>query len=322
MENFADKLLGRVDKKVPLVVGIDPNFALMPKTFVPSHRSQNTIRDALIIFSKRVIDCCCDKVPCVKFQSAYFEAFGSIGSIALSESVRYAKQNSLLVILDVKRGDIGSTAAAYADAYLGQGGDVKSLKEEALFEYTSDLECDAITVNPFLGEDTLLPFIERAKKNGKGVFILVKTTNSGSHFIQDLKIELEGEIKPLYEHIAKSVAVLGSDSVGKRGFSSVGAVVGATYPEEAKALRLKMPQSIFLVPGIGSQGGDIQLINDLFIKKEQGAHDGALISVSRDITYPAEEAIEKLGYEEAVKEQVEHYCRLIRSSLQNNSNSR
>ena len=174
--NFSDRLLQQVEKTSAVVLGIDPNFELMPSFLWPKDSSSRAVQEALVQFSRTVIDACDGLIPAVKLQSAYFEQFGVAGVTALSQVLEYSKQQGLLTILDVKRGDIGSTSLAYALAYL-QGYTVNNG-----FQYMSDLEADCITINPFLGDDSLVPFVETAVTNKKGLFILVKTSNPGFFF--------------------------------------------------------------------------------------------------------------------------------------------
>ncbi len=258
MTHFADKLLEKIQKKGPIVVGIDPNPTLIPSCF----------ENSLSKFCATVIDATCDLVPAVKFQSAYFEQYGTKGILALRDAMAYARSKNLIVINDVKRGDIGSTSQAYADAYLG----------------ATDLACDAITVNPFLGDDSIRPFVDTCNKNGKGLFILVKTSNPGASMIQ-------GGIS---ERLADWVSGLGE--IGKQGYSNIGAVVGATFGE-AQGLRKRMPKAIILVPGLGFQGGSI----DAAKANLNPDGRGAIFPISRAITYPAEKNLNLEQYVESVR---------------------
>jgi orotidine-5'-phosphate decarboxylase len=270
--HFADEINKQILlKKSPIVVGIDPNFDLLPEHMRPRYLEKYEINGKLWDFVKPVLDATHDLVCGVKFQSAYFEQFGSWGVRILAKSVQYAKSLGLIVIMDAKRGDIGSTSDAYAKAYLNSKATFKN------FDFTSYLDSDAITVNPFLGLETMDNFIE-ASKQGKGVFVLVKTSNPGSGFIQNAMI---GE-KTVSESLAKYVSEQGEYSIGESGYSNIGAVVGATKVEESQNLRKIMPRSIFLAPGVGAQGASIENIKSLMDKDGLGV----IIPISRGITYP------------------------------------
>lgn len=273
---FIDKLISRI-KHVnnPTVFGLDPKIENIP-TFIKENYfneyGQNVVAatGAILYFCKKLIDELHDVVPAVKIQSAYFELYGIEGIKVLKEVADYAKQKGLLVIGDVKRNDIDTTAAAYSTAYLGQ-----TVIDKNLTQPMFDFNC--ITVNPYLGSDGIMPFIEDCKKHKKGLFILVKTSNKSSGQIQDLKVDG----KYIYEIIAEMVNTWGSELIGKNGYSSVGAVVGATYPEQAVALRKLMPNNYFLVPGFGAQGACAKDIAGCF--NNDGL--GAIINASRSIMY-------------------------------------
>jgi orotidine-5'-phosphate decarboxylase len=279
IEPFGDRLLARVDEKHSCsVVGLDPDYARIPEVFKgPANssggRSFRCMADSIIAFNRCIIDVAAPLVPAVKPQIAYYEMYGLEGMRAFVETVSYAKEKGLLVIGDVKRNDIGSTAGAYSTAYLGG---------VAMGEGTVEtgFDVDAVTVNAFLGWDGVRPFMEDAVRYGKGVFILVKTSNPSSAEFQDLRLADGGA--PLYEWVARKVHEWGQNAVGRRGYSSLGAVVGATYPAHARALRSLMPRAIFLVPGYGAQGGAGKDIVACF--NEDGY--GALVNASRSINYP------------------------------------
>lgn len=291
---FGDRLVEKINQTSNIVVGIDPNFDLMPKFLWPHSEDSQAITNALFDFTKIAIDNSVGLIPAVKFQSAYFEQFGSAGIKALIQSIEYAKNQALLVILDAKRGDIGSTSLAYARSYLA--GKTK-LANGLTIE--SDLEADCLTVNPFLGDDSLEPFVETATKYNKGLFILVKTSNPGSQTIQD-RI-LDG--KSISYYLAELVDRLGKNSIGKSGYSSIGAVVGATFPEQAKQLREIMPNAIFLVPGVGSQGGKIE---NTFINFNPDGQ-GAIIPISRGITYFPDLDMSLEEYQSSIRQKVEYF---------------
>jgi orotidine-5'-phosphate decarboxylase len=202
-------------------------------------------------------------VPVVKPQSAFFEELGPPGMTALAEVIRYAQEQGLLVILDAKRNDIGSTAEAYARGMLGREG--------------SAWGADALTVSPYLGEDSLTPFVEVAKERGAGLFILVKTSNPGSGLLQDLV----ADGRPVYRHTAELVERFSADTVGASGYGLACAVVGATYPEQLAELRAAMPHTWFLVPGFGSQGAGAKDVAPAFDAKGLGA----VINNSRNIIF-------------------------------------
>jgi orotidine-5'-phosphate decarboxylase len=294
--HFADKINAQILlKKSPIVVGIDPNFDLLPEHMRPRYLEKYEINGKLWDFVKPVLDATHDLVCGVKFQSAYFEQFGSWGVRILAKSVQYAKSLGLIVIMDAKRGDIGSTSDAYAKAYLNSKSTFKN------FDFTSYLDSDAVTVNPFLGLDTMINFVE-ASREGKGVFVLVKTSNPGSGFIQNAMI---GD-KNVSEMLAKYVADQGNLSIGQSGYSNLGAVVGATKVEESLHLRQIMKKNILLAPGIGAQGGSVEDIKKLMDKDGLGV----IVPISRGITYP--ELKEGDVWIEEVRKSCERYVEMMR----------
>ncbi len=259
MKPFGDRLVESIRAKGnPCVVGLDPRVGLMPE-FVKSDSAADTITR----FHELVLDAVAGLVPAVKPQLAFFEQYGLAGMEAFANTVRMAKQRGLLVIADGKRNDISSTAEAYATAFLAD----------------SVFDADALTVSPYLGADSLVPFVNACKQHGKGLFVLVKTSNPGSKDYQDQILQATG--RPLYESIAATVDELGKDLVGASGHSSIGAVVGATFPEEGRRLRALMPRAYILVPGYGAQGGSAHDAAVCF--NEDGL--GAVVNSSRGITY-------------------------------------
>lgn len=262
--NFADTLIDKIKETSPICVGLDPRYDQIPEHI---REDAPTPGAALFEFNKGIIDEVYDLVPVVKPQIAFYEMLGLDGLAALSRTIDYAKEKGLLVLLDAKRNDIGSTAEAYANAYLDEGG---------------DFAADALTVTPYLGYDGIKPFVEMCRKNGKGLFVLVKTSNKTSGDLQDRKVDETGQA--VYELTGQLVDSWGSDLIGDSGYSSIGAVVGATYPDEAKKLRTLMPQSIFLVPGYGAQGGGAEDVRPCF--NEDGL--GAIINSSRGIIFAYE----------------------------------
>src|SRR5690606_8989445 len=207
-------------------------------------RAFTAAAESMIEFNKGIIDAVADLVPVVKPQIAFYEQYGHEGIRAFEETLTYAREKGLLTIADIKRGDIGSTAEAYAKAFLGK----VNVNGEEVFSF----DADAVTVSPYLGWEGIKPFVKEAAKHGKGVFALVKTSNVSSADVQDLKME---DQRSVYEIVAQYLDSWGADEVGESGYSLMGAVVGATFPEQLKDLRVLMPQAIFLVPGYGAQGG-------------------------------------------------------------------
>ena len=275
MEVFTDRLIAGIDRKgCPIVVGIDPRLDLMPPELVRASyarygETHQAAGRAIREFNLRLLDAVAPHVPAAKVQVAFYEAFGPAGMEVFAETLREARQRGLIVIADVKRGDIELTAQAYASAYLGS-----SLPGVAL---SPGFEADAITVNPYVGGDGVLPFVSAAQPRGKGLFILVKTSNPTSGDVQNLLVDGI----PLYERMAGLVQQWGQGTEGKRGYQAVGAVVGATYPTEAARLRQLMPNTYFLVPGYGAQGAGAEDVQACF-----GADGyGAIVNSSRAILY-------------------------------------
>jgi orotidine-5'-phosphate decarboxylase len=275
MENFADRLIRAIRMKGnPCVVGLDPRIELMPDCFTSPARDlsfRDGTRAVITAFCDAVLDAISPLVPAVKPQSAFYEQYGIGGLEALEYLIDAAKQRGLLVILDGKRNDISSTAAAYASAFLGRS---------TVFERATPVfDVDALTVSPYLGRDSLEPFVEACAHYGKGVFILVKTSNPGSGDLQDQ--HLVSTDRPVYELLGRLVDELGRGAMGATGYSSVGAVVGATFPDEARRLRKLMPRTILLVPGYGAQGGTAVDTLPCFNADALGA----IVSASRSITF-------------------------------------
>lgn len=260
-----DKLIEAIISKGynPTVVGLDPKLDYVPEFILDKYITNENpfagAAEALFEFNKTIIDSLCDIVPAVKPQSAYYEMYGIDGLKCLKRTMEYAQEKGMYVILDVKRGDIGTTAEAYSHAYIGK----TSIGGRDYRAFTPD----SLTVNPYLGTDGLKPFVKDAEENDKSLFILVKTSNPSSGEIQDLAIDGEH----IYEKTAALVRSLGGTSIGKYGYSRVGAVVGATYPEQLRELRAKMPNTFFLVPGYGAQGGKAEDVALAFDKNRIGA---------------------------------------------------
>ena len=303
------KLIANIQKKGnPIVVGLDPMLS-----YVPEHLLSNAFREygetlegaaeAIWQFNKGIVDAVYDLVPAVKPQIAMYEQFGTEGLKVFQKTVAYCQEKGLVVIGDVKRGDIGSTSAAYAAAHLGtvQVGS----KTYAPFDE------DFATVNPYLGTDGIEPFLKVCREQKKGIFILVKTSNPSSGEFQDRLIDG----KPLYEHVGEKVAEWASTCMGD-SYSYVGAVVGATYPEMGRVLRHVMPRSFILVPGYGAQGGTAKDLVPFF--NEDGL--GAVVNSSRGIIaayrQPAYASFGGENYADASRAAVEAMAADIRGALE------
>ena len=264
MAPFSERLAIAVQGRGnPVVVGLDPRADMLPVPLqVPAGASLEDTAERYRRFCRAIIEVVAPLVPAVKPQAAFFEELGPAGMAALHDVISFARQNGLLVILDGKRNDIGSTAAAYARGMLGQG---------------SAWGADALTVSPYLGDDSIEPFVETACQRDSGVFVLVKTSNPGGRTFQDLICDG----RPLYRYVAAHVEQLAAKTAGATGYGVVGAVVGATYPGELAELRAEMPHAWFLVPGFGSQGGTARDVAAAF-----DAHGtGAVINNSRGIIH-------------------------------------
>lgn len=267
-----NKLISNIRKtNAPIVVGLDPMLNYIPehiqkKAFAEFGETLEGAAEAIWQYNKGIVDATCDLIPAVKPQIAMYEQFGIPGLIAYKKTVEYCKSKDLVVIGDIKRGDIGSTSAAYAVGHLGQV-QVGSKKYAGFDE-------DFATVNPYLGSDGVKPFMDVCKEKKKGIFVLVKTSNPSSGEFQDRVIDG----RPLYELVGEKVAQWGDELMGD-GYSYVGAVVGATYPEMGKVLRKIMPKTFILVPGYGAQGGKGADLVHFF--NEDGL--GAIVNSSRGI---------------------------------------
>ena len=272
VDRMIQRLIEKIQKtKAPICVGLDPMLGFIPeeilkKSFQEFGETMEGAADAIWNFNKQIVDHTWDLIPCVKPQIAMYEQFGIEGLKVYERTVRYCQDKGLLVIGDAKRGDIGSTSAAYATAHLGKVKIGESL--------CRGFDTDFLTVNPYLGTDGIKPFTDICKAEDKGLFVLVKTSNPSSGEFQDQKINGV----PLYELVADKVVEWGQDSMDN-GYSNVGAVVGATYPEMSAVLRKKMPHTYFLVPGYGAQGATAQDLKPCF--HEDGL--GAIVNSSRGI---------------------------------------
>lgn len=263
--SFGERLASAVlSKSSAVCVGLDPRWASLPETMTSGVDAGDLTAVANVTsgYCKEVIDAVAPFTPIVKPQAAFFEQLGPAGMQALYDVIAYAQQAGILVLLDAKRGDIGSTAAGYAEAYLGQ---------------SSAWGCDALTVNPYLGDDTLVPFFDKCVESHAGIFVLVKTSNPGSGFLQDCKT---GD-SLIYERVAEHVQSLALSTQGESGLGSVGAVVGATYPEQLADLRARMPNTWILIPGFGAQGGTASDVKHGFASNGLGA----IVNSSRGIIF-------------------------------------
>ncbi len=275
--HFADRLFEATrEKKSHVVAGLDPRAELMPPELIRKALrrrgdSPEAMAEAIVEFNAAVIDAVADLVAAVKCQIAYYECYGVAGLSAYRRTIRLARDHGLIVIGDVKRNDIGSTAKAYAMAHLR---DDAAHNDDRL---ASDFHVDAITVNPLFGADGVLPFVERAARSGSGVFVLVRTSNRTSGQLQDLQCNS----RPFHRHVASLVQEWGEGFVGKQHYSLLGAVVGATFPAQLKELRAAMPGIPFLIPGFGAQGGGVADAIEGFDRHG----GGALVSSSRALIY-------------------------------------
>jgi orotidine-5'-phosphate decarboxylase len=264
--HFADALALAVRRfGTPAIVGLDPRWENLPPAVALRHKAGwQDQADAYLRFCRGVIDVVAPLVAAVKPQAAFFEQLGPAGMAALGQVIQYARERGLIVVIDGKRNDIGSTAQAYAEGFLGAGGQ-------------SAWSGDALTVSPYLGDDSLAPFVEVAQARGCGIFVLVKTSNPGGRTFQDLL----ADGRPIYRHVAEHVERLAISTAASCGYGAVGAVVGATYPDQLSELRSAMPHAWFLIPGYGAQGGAAQDVAGAF----DDAGLGAIVNSSRAIIF-------------------------------------
>ncbi len=269
-----DRLIENIiEKQNPTVAGLDPKLDYVPASvrdacFAQYGKTLEGAAAALLAFNKAIIDQICDIVPAVKPQAAYYEMYGWQGVRALAETIAYAQQKGMFVMTDGKRNDIGTTMEAYATAHLG----TTDVAGEAIDAFGAD----ALTVNGYLGTDGIQPLVKICQEKDKGIFVLVKTSNPSSGELQDLKLTNGASV---YEQMGRMCEQWGEALRGKYGYSGVGAVVGATYPEQLKEMREKAPHTFFLVPGYGAQGGGAQDAKNAFDKNGLGA----IINSSRGI---------------------------------------
>ena len=260
-----------IEKKSPIVMGIDPKYESIPNCIKEKYSKDLTgFAKSSVEFAKKLIDYTYDIIPAIKPQLAYFEMMGPEGLKAFEEITKYAKQKQMVVIADSKRGDIGTTSKAYSNAFLGR----TLVNENEQEVYNADF----VTVNPYMGSDAVSPFIEDCEKYNKGIFVLVKTSNKSSGELQDLSLE---NGKTVYEHVAGLVEKWGENLRGKYGYSSVAAVVGATYPEQLRKIRQIAPHTFFLIPGYGAQGGKAE---DIALGFDSNGL-GGIINASRSLIY-------------------------------------
>ena len=289
--NFADRLLEAIERAgSPVCVGIDPVCERLPSDF---DKVPDPVR-AIEQFSRVVIEIVAGIVPAVKVQIAYFERYGSEGVAAYERIVADALSAGLIVIGDVKRGDIGSTVRAYAAGHLER-----------------ENSPDAITVNGYFGADGLAPFIESVRRTGKGIFIIVRTSNPSAVEVQDFT---DSQGKRFYEHLAEQVASIGNGEglIGEKGYSCIGAVVGATYPAEVQQLRRVMPRQIFLLPGYGAQGASARDCLGGF----RSDKTGAIVSASRSVIYAyQQERFATLHWKDAIAQAARDLADDIRQTL-------
>ena len=272
MTNMMDKLINKIQEmQNPTVIGLDPRYEMIPE-FIKNKYEKNLegVAEAILEFNKKIIDAVYDIIPAVKPQIAFYEMYGLKGMKVFEKTCKYAKEKGMIVIADIKRGDIGTTAKAYSNAFLGKTliGD----KEESIYDV------DFVTLNPYMGIDAIKPFIDDCKKYNKGAFILVKTSNPSSGDIQDLQLK-SGE--KVYTKVVKLVEEWGKDLVGEYGYSSISAVVGATYPKQLEELRKEAPHTFFLIPGYGAQGGKAE---DILLGFDKNGI-GGIVNSSRGLMY-------------------------------------
>ena len=306
-----DKLITKIKKTgAPIVVGLDPMLNYIPEqikkdAYQEFGETLEGAAEAIWQYNKGIVDEVYDLIPAVKPQIAMYEQFGIPGLVAYKRTIDYCKSKGLVVIGDIKRGDIGSTSTAYAVGHLG--------KVQVGRKSYAGFDEDFATVNPYLGTDGVKPFVDVCKEEKKGIFVLVKTSNPSSGEFQDRLIDK----RPLYEWVGEKVDQWGKDAVGKEGYSYVGAVVGATYPEMGKVLRKLMPKTFILVPGYGAQGGKGKDLVHFFNKDGLGA----IVNSSRGIiaAYKQEKYAsfgEEGGYAQASRQAVKDMILDISTALE------
>ncbi|MCL2224658.1 MAG: orotidine-5'-phosphate decarboxylase [Defluviitaleaceae bacterium] len=272
---LTDRLIKRIQEtRAPIVVGLDPRLGQIPEyikeaVFAEMGRTPQAVAEIFYVFNKGIIDKIHDIVPAIKPQIAMYEQYGAAGLECYTRTIEYAQSKRLFVIGDIKRGDIASTAEAYSSWHIGRVNIAGENHDTATANY--------ITVNPYMGFDSIEPYLADCREFDKGLFVLVKTSNAGSKDIQDIQTK---DGKPVYVHVGELVSKWGEPLIGETGYSAIGAVVGATHPEEAVELRKLMPHTFFLVPGYGAQGGSGKDLQGLW----DGEKYGAIVNSSRGIT--------------------------------------
>ena len=285
MINAMDRLIYKIKElNNPTVIGLDPKYEMIPE-WIKSKYEENLegVAKAILEFNKLLIDEIYDIIPAIKPNVAFYEMYGLEGMKAFEETCKYAKSKNIIVIADIKRGDIGSTAKAYSNAFLGKT--KIGEKEESIYDV------DFVTLNPYMGTDSIKPFIEDCKKYNKGAFVIVKTSNPSSGELQDLKLE-NGE--DIYTKVAKLVEEWGSELIGEHRYSSISAVVGATYPKQLRDLRKIAPHTFFLIPGYGAQGGKAE---DIALGFDEH-RIGGIVNSSRGLMYAYKSDLWKDKYNE------------------------
>ena len=283
MKNAIDVLIEKIKQtNNPTVMGLDPRYEMIPEYIRKKYdETLEGVSKAIIEFNKKLIDATYDIIPAVKPQIAFYEMYGLEGMKAFEETCKYAKEKGMIVVADIKRSDIGTTAQAYSNAFLGRTkiGD----KEQSIYDV------DFVTLNPYMGIDSIKPFIDDCKKYNKGVFILVKTSNPSSGDLQDEKLENGEEV---YIKVAKLVEKWGEELIGEYGYSSISVVVGATYPKQLEEIRKVAKHSYFLIPGYGAQGGKAQDIAYGFDKYGLGG----IVNASRSLMCAYKSDLWKIKY--------------------------
>ncbi len=268
-----DKLIEKIDeKKAPIVVGLDPQISMIPDHIRKESEEKfgstlEALAESFFLFNKEIVNKTCDLIPAVKPQIAMYEALGVPGVAAYKRTIDYCHDKGLVVIGDIKRGDIGSTAGQYAVGHIGS---IQVGNEEI-----KPFDTDFVTINPYMGSDAIKPFTDICKTHDRGIFVLCKTSNPSSGELQDMNIEGI----PVYEHVARLIEKWGEELIGSCGYSDVAAVVGATYPEMGEELRAKFPHMFFLIPGYGAQGAGARELAGFFDKNGRGG----IVNSSRGI---------------------------------------
>lgn len=299
-----DRLIEKiVEMQNPTVAGLDPKLAYIPdfikeEAYAKYGKTLEGAAEALLVYNKALIDALCDIVPAVKPQAAYYEMYGWQGVKALVETIQYAKSKGMYVITDGKRNDIGTTMEAYATAHLG----LTDIEGDSV----SAFGADALTVNGYLGSDGINPVINVSKKMDTGMFVLVKTSNPSSGELQNLQLDNE---ETIYLHMGNLCEEWGKELMGNYGYSGVGAVVGATYPEQLTELRKALPHTFFLVPGYGAQGGTADDIAGAFDSNGLGA----IVNSSRGImcAWQKEENCKPEDFAQAARREAEKMKKLL-----------